>query len=136
MAGRTAGRSVSTEVLEVFQANRNKEIHINDIAAVTGYSRQQCRRAIAYYRYQGEPVGPLEIIQRGSIYKFKGTLPATRKNLSELVIDEPQETPEPELVEVSDKRKKLYEHVTTLRNGDELLQDEDGVLYRATVLED
>lgn len=100
------------KIFTVFEANPSVEISIGTIRKnVDGdFTDQQIQTAISNLRNRGKI--PIEVVVAGRVYRYTPGLK----------------------MEKGAEQKQLFESVAKLKNGDLLLQDENGVIYRAVEL--
>lgn len=100
------------KIFAVFETSPNVEISLGQIRKnVDGeYTDQQIQTAISNLRNRGKI--PIEVVVAGRVYRY---------------------TPGMKL-ERGPEQKQLFESVAKLKNGDLLLQDENGVIFRAVEL--
>lgn len=107
--------SIIGDVTTYFETHENKACSIKQMSNELGYTERQIRASIANKKFEnGEWASHLTVLVSGQVYKWH-----------------------PESVSVTESSKQktnLYEQIGTTKNGDLILQDEDGVLFRATEL--
>lgn len=98
--------------------NAGSHCHVSEMANEYHYSEKQIRQAISNKKNEDkEWASHLRTVINGSMWMWiKNPLPPT--------------TPSPEKVVA----KNIYEQIGATKNGDLILQDEDGNLFRATEL--
>lgn len=93
-----------------------KHCHIHEMAKELNYTQTQIKQAISNKRHESKEWGShVKTVIQGSVFSW---------------IEKPENgVPEPK-----DVKKNLYEQIGVTKNGDLILQDEDGNLFRATEL--
>lgn len=111
--------TIADKIMDVFIQNPNVEIPIAKIRAEAGtqrdgkpFSENQVQTAIGNLRNRGNV--PISTVVAGRVYRYD---PGARK-----------------AVVADGNQKQLFESITTLKNGDILIQDESGTVYRAVEL--
>lgn len=110
--------SIISDVSLYIKNEEGRPCHVDDIATATGYTPKQIRGAINGKRHE-DPTWHhiLKNVVRGHIWSWNMLYDPTKPVTSE-----------------SDPEKNLYEQIGVTKNGDLILQDEDGNLFRASEL--
>lgn len=116
--GRTDAPSIAHHVHEVLKRNIGTDVLVRDMVIETGLTKNQILGALQGLRSRRH----LEIttIVPGHAYRYTGRLLTPEAQTA------PEPTPEPR------QGKRLFEEVGLLRDGTMIIQDGDGVLYRAS----
>lgn len=102
-------------VLDVLRKYPNQDVAIGQIMEETRLSRKQVQAAIYNMIKRGDEKRALNltVVMDGNIYRY---------------------SPNPPELSKAPPKTMVYEFLATLRNGDIVIQDTDGKLYRATEL--
>lgn len=120
--------SITSDVIEYLSKNEDVTLNIENIAAELGYRKSQVSASIFNKRhYDDEFANRISIPSAGLVmYKSYKTLIAEAKTN---LIDDIKK-----IKTVTRDTGNMYEQIGAAKNGDLILQDEEGNLFRATEL--
>lgn len=107
--------SITGDVTSYFASRDGETCTIKQMSNDLGYTEQQIRACISNKTHHSkEWASHLTVYVRGQVYKWRS---------------------EPVLVpKTTDEKSNLYEQIGVTKNGDLILQDEEGNLFRASEL--
>lgn len=112
--------SITSDVIQYFEKHADKSVSVNDIIHATKYSRQQVITAISNKKHESSEFSNRLTRVGAGIYKYKSdTMIALERN---------------SLKHNTSSSGNMYEQIGITKNGDLILQDEDGNLFRAQEL--
>jgi biotin operon repressor len=105
----------SAPIMDYLVTRRNEYVTLTEIVKATGIDRQRVMNAISQLR--GRNGVNIETISKGSTYVLREGSQMTKK----------EDTP-------SRKLKKVFEEIGATREGDLIIQADDGTLWKAVQL--